>query len=325
MKNKSGYDLKEQYSQFCERETSVPLFSQSWWLDAVCANGWDVVLIERNDQVIATMPLFINLRNSIAMPSLTQTMGPWIKKTHENYEKQLSYEKQLMFELIDGLPEFKRFRQNFHYSITNWLPFYWRGFNQTTRYTYVLPDLTDLDAVFSRFNRAKLKNIRRAEKEVTIGFDLSADEFYDNHKLTLSKSGKEIQYSREIFHRIYTAAYERSQGRVIFAKDSSGNLHGALFVVWDSMSAYDLISTIDPDFRKSGASSLLVKEIIKHVSSYVNCFDFEGSMIEGVENSFRQFGARQLPYFSISKSNVSPLADFVDRVSGKLNRVFFRK
>lgn len=37
---------------------------------------------------------------------------------------------------IDNLPKFDYFNMNFHYSITNWLPFYWRGFKQTTRYTY---------------------------------------------------------------------------------------------------------------------------------------------------------------------------------------------
>jgi len=46
----------------------------------------------------------------------------------------------------------------------------------------------------------------------------------------------------------------------------------------------------------------LVKEIIKYVSNYTNKFDFEGSMIEGIENSFRQFGAIQKPYFAISKT-----------------------
>ena len=64
-----------------------------------------------------------------------------------------------------------------------------------------------------------------------------------------------------------------------------------------------MISTIDPDYRDSGASSLLIYEMMKFLSDKVERFDFEGSMIEGVENSFRKFGANQKAYFKIFKRN----------------------
>lgn len=63
-----------------------------------------------------------------------------------------------------------------------------------------------------------------------------------------------------------------------------------------------MISTIDPDYRNSGASSLLIYEIINFLRDKVRKFDFEGSMIESVENSFRKFGAIQKAYFNINKS-----------------------
>jgi lipid II:glycine glycyltransferase (peptidoglycan interpeptide bridge formation enzyme) len=206
-----------------------------------------------------------------------------------------------MTTLIQQLPPVRQFNQHFHYSITNWLPFYWKGFQQTTRYTYVIDDLSDLDLVFDDFSRAKKKNIRKARKTVDIKWDLSATEFYDNHRYTLKKSNAAIVYSRDIFNRLYEAGYARNQGRTIWAADGEGRIHAALFVVWDRMSAYDLISTIDPDLRNSGAASLLVWEMIKYIKEQqgLNRFDFEGSMIEGVENSFRQFGAAQYRYFHI--------------------------
>lgn len=74
-----------------------------------------------------------------------------------------------------------------------------------------------------------------------------------------------------------------------------------MLVIWDENSAYDLISTIDPTYRNSGAASLLILEMIKYLQKITLKFDFEGSMIENVENSFRQFGAVQTPYFQITK------------------------
>jgi hypothetical protein len=59
----------------------------------------------------------------------------------------------------------------------------------------------------------------------------------------------------------------------------------------------------DPELRNSGANSLCMWEAIKFASTVTKAFDFEGSMIESVERFFRAFGARQVPYFQISKIN----------------------
>lgn len=296
------------YRTLCETEKNIPVFSQAWWLDSVCGmDNWDVVFVEKGDEVIASMPYYKTKRavfDMITMPVLTQTMGPYIKYPQgQSYEKRLSFEKDVMTTLIEKLPNFDLFTQNFHYDISNWLPFYWKDFKQTTRYTYVIEDLSDLDRVFSNFNRAKRKNIKRSENELDVYFDLSAKDFYENHKMTLAKQNSNIVYDFNIFEKMYKNGYKNNAATTIYAVDAESNIHSALFVIWDKNSAYNLISTIDPDFRNSGSASLLIKEIITLMSTKTTKFDFEGSMIENVENSFRQFGAIQKPYSQISKTN----------------------
>jgi hypothetical protein len=51
----------------------------------------------------------------------------------------------------------------------------------------------------------------------------------------------------------------------------------------------------------------VVWEAIKAVSEKTKVFDFEGSMDKGTENSFRQFGTVQTPYFRIFKYNSTVL------------------
>ncbi len=297
---------KPLYREFCQTEPSIPIFSKDWWLDAVCGeDNWDVAIVEKGGNIVATMPYYIRT-NKIGLklmvqPQLTQTLGPWISyPQNQKYEKKLSFDKQIINALLEQLPQYDYFAQNFHYSITNWLPFYWKGFQQTTRYTYIIDDLTNHDTILKEFSSAKRKNIRKSSQIVEVKFDLPADLFYNNHKMTLLKQGSKISYSFELFERIYKTAYEHNSGKTIYAVDKESNIHCALFVVWYEKSAYDLISTIDPDFRNIGAATLLVYEIIKYVSSLTEKFDFEGSMIEEVENSFRQFGAKQVPYFAVS-------------------------
>jgi GNAT superfamily N-acetyltransferase len=122
--------------------------------------------------------------------------------------------------------------------------------------------------------------------------------------LTLKKQGQDISYSFDLFKGIHDAAISHEAGRTWYATDDQGSLHAAIFVVYDSKSAYYLISSIDPDHRGSGAATLLVRDAITYVSQYTERFDFEGSMIRGVEESFRKFGAIQMPYFSITRNNL---------------------
>ena len=57
----------------------------------------------------------------------------------------------------------------------------------------------------------------------------------------------------------------------------------------------------DPELRNSGATSLLMWEAIQFAATVTKKFDFEGSMIESVERFVRAFGARQIPYFQITR------------------------
>ena len=301
---------KEKYRRLCEMESSIPIYSRDWWLDAVAPDAWNVVTVEKNDEITAALPYVLAQKHGftrIGMPPLTQKLGPWLKyPPGQKYSKKLDYEKKTFNELIKKMPKVDAFNQNFDYTIVNWLPFYWQGFSQNIRYTYVFDDLSDMSKIEKGFAHAKRQNIKKAmDSGLTVKFDLSAEDFYKHHQMTLAKQNlydKSVSYSWELFKRIYDACYTHNAGRTIYAEDKEGHIHAALFVIWDESSAYDLISTIDPDYRKYSAATLLVWDMIKFVADRTQRFDFEGRMIEGVENSFRKFGAKQYPYFNIHKT-----------------------
>ena len=295
--------LSEKTIEFLE---DAPIFFQPWWLQAVSPDNWGVTVVEKGEEVVAVLPYAYKVRLNryllIKMPLLTPYQGPWIKSSSRKLEsKRLEEEKQLMIKLIDKLPQFASFDQWFHPFITNWLPFHWKEFQETTLYTYIIDDLTDLDRVFSNFSYSKRKNIKKAKNVVDVYQDLPCKEFYENLTMTLSKQGKRILYSYEFFRRFYNACIEHNAGKIFYAVDRNGNLHAAIFIVYDNKSAYYLISTIDPDFRNSGSVSLLVQEAIKFASTKNIKFDFCGSMIETIERSSREFGGKQVPFFEISK------------------------
>ena len=49
---------KEKYKEF-EEKSYVPIYSQNWWMDAVCLpENWDVWLYEKEGDICAAMPYY---------------------------------------------------------------------------------------------------------------------------------------------------------------------------------------------------------------------------------------------------------------------------
>lgn len=298
---------KEIYRLLCVSEPTIPIFSKDWWLDSVCGDAWDVCLVENEGEVVASMPYVLKQRYGstlLTMPPLTQTLGPWIRQSSAKYCNVLAREKELLFALIDHLPSFSFFQQNWHYSCKNWLPFYWRGFKQSTRYTYVIENLNNIDRVFADFSSAYRNKIRKTDTNIEVCRGLSIDEFYCVNKLTFDRQGLKIPYSIDLLRKQDLALSVKNAREIFYAKGSDGAIHSVLYLIWDDMSSYVHLVGENPHLRNSGAGIRLIWEAIKFTVKELGLdrFDFEGSMIEGVEQVRRDCGAKQVPYFSITKT-----------------------
>ena len=300
---------KDSYSQFCSREKYIPIFSQPWWLDSVCGpDNWDVIIVRNDKDIIASFPYYHSkIRYSlkiITMPILTQKMGVYIKYPDNlTSSSKLIFEKKIYNEIIDKLPEFDYLDVNLDHKYLNWLPFYWRGFNQTTQYSYVIEDISNPEIVFENFGSNKKRDIRKITNQLTISFTMPPGIFINLYKSYLKRIDKELSYSEDLFLLLCTEASKRNQGEIICARDKDENIHAAIFYIWDHEYLYTLVNALDPDFRNSGASTYLFFQIMKRFSSSNLQFNFYGSMIENVEQSLNRFGSTQKIYFRIFKAN----------------------
>lgn len=297
--------MKDAYRKLCESEASVPLFSQAWWLDAVAGDSWQVALVKNGGEVVASMPYVLSRKYGfriISQPPLTQNQGPWIKQTNAKYAKRLSREKDLMAELIDHLPAYDHFSQNWDHSQTNWLPFYWKGFSQTSRYTYRIEKLGEIDEIWADFQQNVRTDIKKASnrENLRIRDDLPLSDFYALNAMVFKRQGRKVPYGDSFVAQIDKAASARNCRKIFIAEDVQGRHHAGVYLIWDDKSAYYLMGGGDPELRASGATSLCMWEAIKYASTVTQAFDFEGSMLEPVERFFRSFGARQTQYHSVS-------------------------
>ena len=299
---------KEKYINFCKIEKMIPIFSQPWWLDAVCDNGeWDAAIVEKGGQIWATMPYYIRKHygfTQITMPKLTQTLGPYIKyPENQKYYKKLSWEKELMNDLIDQLPSYDYFMQNWHYAISNWLPFYWKGFIQTTRYTYIIRCENQEQLNDEQYETDIRRRKKKAEREgIIVCEENNLKALYNLIHATFERKNMDIPISISFIERIYKACAENNACRILFAKDKNGDYIAASMLIFDSQEVYYLLGGIDASKKDLGAMDLIQHESIKFAFSKGKHFNFEGSMVESIEKYFRSFGAVQMPYFNISRT-----------------------
>ncbi|MBN1461632.1 MAG: hypothetical protein JXA57_19040 [Armatimonadetes bacterium] len=299
-------DLSD-WDEFVSRSPQGALFCKSWWLRAAFPDHFEVLVAKRSGTIVAGIPLPYSVsgrRKRFIRPPMTTTMGILLgdpRSSTGTYEKRLSDEMNLLSGLVAAIPNNAGFRVAFHPTFQNWLPFYWQGYRQTTAYTYVLDNINDIDAVISGMDHSKRKNLQKAKKILSVDRSMSAESFYRHHKMTLQKEGKVISYDPDYLSRIALAARAHANIQLLAAVEPSGAIHSAIVVLYDRVSAYYILSSIDPDYRNSGSATLLLIDAMRIASDATNRFDFEGSMIQGVERSFRKFGARQTPFFVIYK------------------------
>ncbi|MDL2265942.1 GNAT family N-acetyltransferase [Parabacteroides sp. OttesenSCG-928-G07] len=302
---------KEKYIALCETESTIPVYSRSWWLDTVCGvDNWTVLLVEEKGRIQAAMPIYSPLRKGITMPPYTQTMGVWFApfSADTKYTSALTERQTICNSLIEKLSGTSFFLQNFHHSFTDWLPFYWKGYKQMTRYTYLLPDISEPTVLWEHMSSNIRRNINKAGEKNKIGVKrgISVEDFMRIYTKTFERQQLKTPNAK-ILEQLIAVSRERGQGDLWGGYDEKGQLHAVVFVVWQDSSAYYIAGGGDPALRDSGAHSLVMWEAIQAVSAYTDCFDFEGSMIPGVERFFREFGAVQTPYFTISKGKMSLL------------------
>ncbi len=297
---------KNHYHEWAAAYTKLPLFFYPWWLDAVCGpENWDVALVQdANGAIEGIMPYHHYRRwgvRWIGMPTLTPYMGPLLL-----YPKKISttqryaFEKRVMQSLIEQLPSFFYFQQNWTARIDNWLPFYWKGFRQTTYYTYLFPDLSRPEQLFSHFKSATRNHIRVAGRQYRIVKEGSLADFFILNQQTFQSQNKTVPYSFNFLKKIDEQLQPRSWRQLYLAVSEEGRYEAGIYIVRDRHAAYLLASGRMPGSH-SGAVPLLIWQALQDFSGEVRQFDFEGSILPGVETFFRSFGAQLVPYYQISK------------------------
>ena len=283
---------------------------QAWWLDATSKENWDVIFAKIHDEIVGFFVFSYQKKlgkTIVTNLPLTQYSGPFIfYPTNLNKSDIHSFENKVYTSIIEQLDSknIDFIEINCHHSFKNWQQFFWSGYKQTTKYTYILENISNKDTLLKEMSYSqRAKRIKKAKNDYYFSLELSAEEFYDFYKSNLKDLDKTIFYSKGFFLKLYNAAKERNQGQIISIYSKDNELLAALWTIWDSEFAYNMIMTSDKKKKCSEGTTLLIWETIDFLKDKTKNYDFEGSMIKGVALRNQSYGATALPYHSISKSN----------------------
>ncbi len=300
-------DLKT-YRQICTDNPDIPIFCKDWYLDAVCGpNNWTCYYYEEQGRTLSAWPVYLKKMNNFfmtsQMPHLTQFLSPWIDFSDCN-----SPSKKI--DRINKVQEhFAKHTHNISYISTklspkmqNLLGLHWNGFQSKVNYTYKLFDIKQHSELLNSFSNTNKRYIKKYKNRATIKEINDPELLYKKHEQWLQQQGKSISYDKEFICQLFSECNKRDASKILWA-DVDGELLAAILLIWDASCAYHLITTVSPNTEHRGINSFLVFEAIKEMSSFVDCYDFEGSMLRGVEYYYRSFGSTQTAYYTISKSN----------------------
>ena len=302
----------EIWDKFVDESPQGTICSKTLWLYTVCKNFFIVGCFRENSLVAGICFEVVKIAGLkiIKNPLLTPFIGiHYAHNSGMNPNKQASLEKDLLNQILAFLEkDYKRIVINNHYSVRDIRIYNWRNYSSSVRYTYVV-DLSDINKAIGKIESRTNYEIRKCEKN-SILVDTSQDvgSFFNLVEMTYKRKGLESPVGKQHIEKIFTSLNSISKCKLYFAKDSAQNCLAAIFIIWDKNTAYYLMGANNPDFRKYGASNLLLKKAMEDLAEMgVTVFDLCGANDPGIALFKRGFGGELKAYYRNEKVNFFPL------------------
>lgn len=300
----------EQWNEFVNGSPQGFIFDYSWWVDILTKGDFKICALFDDDSIIVAglvLPFFST--GKIKTPILTQSMGflfeDFSKQNNIRLQKQVTKQKEysgMIWDYIEkDIKNYLNIQFNYHYDY--WSPLYWKGCEQTTKYTYII-DYSDYipEEEFKRFSKGHKWILNKVEKksDLKVVETEDVDEYLKESIKTYQRQGSTRLYSDELVKALYTELKSRGMAKIFKCVDNNNRIHGITFFIYDHREVYYWLGASDAELRESGGHTYLVWYAIKYFSDKVRFFNFGGSMIEAVEKNFKNFSSLPKPYYIIS-------------------------
>ena len=287
-------------------QAHIGVWGSKEWLSIY--DNLSVIGIYNNDQLLiggfyylATKKMGMSFAK---LPPYSPHCGLFFNYNGKNTSSIHTFTKEIIEEIASYFDQKKYalFISAFPFSITDLQPFIWKKYKVIPNYTYRINLTQSVEVIKSNYDSKNRNAINKAlNSELTVFENkLSNTELHDFFYSSLQKTKANI-YTDEL-KNIFTK-FSNAHNSFSFSAFKSNELVGTVFCIYDKETCYYLLGGVNKEFNIQGVNNLLLSKSIEKAKDLgCNVFDFEGSMLKGVEKFFRGFGGQLVPYFTVNKA-----------------------
>jgi hypothetical protein len=293
------------YKEFVNSRSDIPLFQQSYWLDAVCGeDNWFVILHNNSDGAIDGFMTYymekIKGQKIIKLPPLTPYMGIWLDSEVYDIKKRSTYNK-ISASLIGQLPKTTWINQAQSPAYNNWLPFYWDNYNSSVMYTYIIPKDKQLEVISRDLKSSLKKIIKRSESRLDFVESEDIDLYYSLLEKSFSKNKAAMPYSKQFLDNLYKKLKEEKVGQLYLAIGKDKSVNGGILLGMDKQQIHVLGFGKNYNIAISETSEFMQWKSIEIALGNNKGFNFNGSMVKGINKMITAFPSEQQIYYRMYK------------------------
>lgn len=267
-------------------------YAYTWYLDNVCET-WDGLVLGNYK---AVMPLIYHKKFGIHylyQAFFTQQLGVFTA---------LPITKNLVLQFLAAIPK----KYQYIAICLNEINDISEQEGVIKRSNYVLDLHTDYALLKAKYNKNLLRNLKKAEShQLLINYQISPEDFVAFYLKNTANKIKGFKPKHEyVLLRIIYKALSYQTGFLIGIFNSQNEMIAANFILTHPMRMINLLPTSNAEGNEKQAMVFLIDHLLQKHANQRKIFDFEGSMISGVAQFYKSFGAEELFYFHYKRNNL---------------------
>jgi lipid II:glycine glycyltransferase (peptidoglycan interpeptide bridge formation enzyme) len=287
----------------------IGVFGSSQWLEIYNSNLKVCGIFNKEEKIIGGFFYYVSKKAGFTffkLPPYTPHCGLFFVSDTKNRSSRSSFIKEITALVSDYFESKKQALTviAFPTEIMDMQPFIWSNYKVIPNYTYRIDLSQSFDDIKSNFDPKNRNVIAKALKEgVEVRKNaLNKNDLIDFFTSSLKQAGANI-YPTEL--RNIFLKFSSTENSFCLSAFKENQLCGNVFCIYDRNTCYYLLGGVVKSVSVNGVNNLLIEHSIRE-AQLLNCkvFDFEGSMLKGVEKFFRSFGPELVPFYTANKGKL---------------------
>ncbi|CAN5781315.1 hypothetical protein BH11BAC4_BH11BAC4_11620 [soil metagenome] len=294
------------WDEFVDENATGTIFHKTNWLKLINAEI-EIITIWEEEKIKAGVALIKTVKNGVAgfhIPPYTQYFSPLFAKTKDQ-KHSLTEEHESIKLLLEKIKEARHIDFKLPRGHQSILPYHWMGFESSVGITHIITGkLENYLADLNKNKARELKKLLAMENDGEISIEESVTESELLQLLQHTGERKKFDAKATLAASLVLNS-DNSFAKKYLIRSKQHGLIAFGFFPYDKHAVYNLINASirvsDPVLKT--INLLLLYKAIEFALNSGRTFDFEGSMLQGVEAFCRLMGGAQAPVYRVQKSS----------------------